>query len=441
MKESAYNVWVPKRGDDGAEEVLFNTLYGGMTSFSVSEAAEVRAMLRTCRPPTQRALRPVFTMLKRQKHLIADAVDELAIIANRRRRGIADRNRLDVIIMPTLQCNFACKYCYEKPQSSRMSDETEMAVREWLAREIPRHKVLLLSWFGGEPMLGLDRVLSISRFARETAVQHKVEAVMHMTTNGYLLTRRNAQSLLAAGVDDFQITLDGNRQCHDQMRVRRNGGPTFDVIAQNIIALAEASQQVRITLRVNYNHENLETVPALLETFPPGVRPQIRLALEPIFGDCAVSALGNLDPATISAATTRIYHQAAGMGYKVTLGSSQATEGKLVYCYAERRSQAIINYNGDVYKCSVCEFKPEERVGYIRPDGVLVREEAWSKWVAANPFSAECKACKYLPLCMGGCRKARLRQDDGGTICALVPTNATEVLKRIAWGDLGSMVE
>lgn len=440
MKESAYNIWVPQRTDRGEEEVLFNTLYGSMTSFEAKEAQAVRTIMRTRRPPTRKTLLPVFAMLKRQKHLIADTVDELAIISNRRRRGIQDRNRLDVIVMPTLQCNFSCKYCYEKPKASMMSDDTEKAVCAWLAREIPRHKVLMLSWFGGEPMLGLNRVLSVSRFARDTAGRHNVEAVLHMTTNGYLLTGRNARALLDTGVNDFQITLDGNRQCHDRMRVLRNGGSTFNTIVKNVTALAKMSDQVRITLRVNFNHQNLEGVPALLEVFPRGIRQQLRLVLEPIFGDCEVNAVDNMEPAAISKATTEIYRQAADSGYKVTLASSQSTEGKLVYCYAERRSQAIINYNGDVFKCSVCEFDPAERVGSIRSDGTFVREKTWNQWVDEHPFSAMCKACKYLPLCMGGCRKARLRHDDGGTICALVPTNATEVLKRIAWGDLGSMI-
>ena len=440
MKESAYNVWVPKKTEDGSEEVIFNTLYGSMTSFMPNEAQSVRTMLRTGNAPTKQALRPIFGMLKRQKHLIADKVDELAIISNRQRRGISDRNRLDVIIMPTMQCNFACKYCYEKPKASTMSDDTEKAIRIWLASEIPHHKVLMLSWFGGEPMLELRRVLSISRFARMTASRHKVQVVMHMTTNGYLLTGRNARTLLAAGVNDFQITLDGSRRCHDRMRVLRNGGPTFDTIARNIIILAKTSKLIRISLRVNFNHENLDDVPTLLKVFPCDIRSQLRLVLEPIFGDCSVSAVANLDASAVATITTQIYRKAANMGYKVTLASSQSTEGKLVYCYAERRNQVIINYNGDVFKCSVCEFDPAGRVGFIGSNGTLVREKAWNQWVAELPFSAMCKACKYLPLCMGGCRKVRLRQDKGGSICSLVPTNASEVLKRIAWGDLGTMI-
>ncbi|MDA0989842.1 MAG: radical SAM protein [Verrucomicrobia bacterium] len=438
MKASAYNLWIPAKRPSGHEQVLFNTLYGSMTAFDGNEVEAVKAIMQTSR--REKALAPFFAILKKQKHLIADDVNEISIIENRRRRGILDRNRLDVIIMPTLWCNFACKYCYEKPLAFSMDAVTEMAIRVWLEREIPRHKVLMLSWFGGEPMLELGRVLSISRFARETAALHGVEAVIHMTTNGYLLDLKRAQALFDVGVDDFQITLDGNRQCHDRMRIRRDGSPTFDTITKNIIGLAGVSALVRITLRVNFNHENIESVPALLELFPRSIRPQLRLALEPIFGDCALSALGNLDPAVISEATTRIYRQAADMGYKVTVASSQSTEGKLVYCYAERRNQAIINFNGDVYKCSVCEFRPEDRVGFLRADGTLVREKSWAQWVDERPFSDECKACKFLPLCMGGCRKARLRQDDGGTICALVPTNTTEVLKRVAWGDLGAMI-
>jgi radical SAM protein with 4Fe4S-binding SPASM domain len=124
------------------------------------------------------------------------------------------------------------------------------------------------------------------------------------------------------------------------------------------------------------------------------------------------------------------------------LGLSGLSVGKLVYCYAERDNQLIINYNGDVHKCSVSNFRPEDRVGYIRADGRLVRDEQrWALWTDAQLSNSTCRACSYLPLCMGGCRKTRLEQEGPGDCCTLVPTNASYLLKQIAYGRFPNLVQ
>jgi len=55
----------------------------------------------------------IVSRLIEQKHLIEDGTDELDIVRARKLAGVMDANRLDVVLMPTLDCNFACEYCYE----------------------------------------------------------------------------------------------------------------------------------------------------------------------------------------------------------------------------------------------------------------------------------------------------------------------------------------
>ena len=104
MKASQYNTVVEVEGD---EFLLYNTLYGSVTRLTAGEATGVLDAL----DDPAHAEPEVRDLLVRQRHLIDDSVDELGVIDARRAAGINGRGRLDVTVMPTLDCNFDCVYC------------------------------------------------------------------------------------------------------------------------------------------------------------------------------------------------------------------------------------------------------------------------------------------------------------------------------------------
>ena len=425
MKESRYNVMVP-RPDGGA--VLYNTLYGSLTQLAPAEVGPINAALRD---PTGAPAETV-SVLATQRHLVDAGADELAAVARRRSAGIHDRQRLDVIVMTTLDCNFDCIYCYEtRHHGSRMSEETESRLVAFLEREIPQSTLTILQWFGGEPLLDTPLIVRVGRRAGEIARIAGSEVTMHATTNGYLLEGWRRDELLAAGVLDYQITLDGPAATHDRMRPTRGGGPTFDRVFANITETVLADPRVGMTVRINVNHQNLAQAVDLLPAFEPAVRPRIRLALEPIFGDSTVSATENIAARELSAAIGDIYRVAGELGFDTSAATSGLPTGRLTYCYAERDRQLVVNYDGSVFKCTTSEFDPELRLASLGPGGVIESHGgAWERWMSrGEQFPGRCRECVYLPLCMGGCR-ARQTQSDPDT-CTLVPTNAQYVLKQI----------
>lgn len=438
MKASNYNIFCeyPKTG----EIILFNSLYGSLSVWKKDEIKIAKDIL--VNQESQNKNSTIKKVLLEQNYLIDDSVDEIAIIENRKLSGIKDENRLDIIIMPTLQCNFSCSYCYESHRPSRMTDEIEKAIKLWLKAQLPRYKVTMFHWFGGEPLLEYQRIISISQHAKTIANKAGTSCIMHITTNGYLLNRKRAEELINSGIYDFQITLDGPPEIHNAYRPLKNGGGTFERIFQNINNLARANERVKISLRINFNHNNLNFIPSLLEMFPIDVRPHLRVVYEPIFGNCSLSATGNLSSEEISQTMSDYYTQARQLGYDVVLGTGSLNTGRLVYCYAERENQYILSYNGNAYKCSVSEFRPEERVGYLQADGTFIKEnQQWDKWMNLNLFERKCYSCNYLPLCMGGCRKTRLEYQGTGSYCALVPTNSAYLLKQVALGQFKDVLQ
>lgn len=432
MKPSKYNIIleIPENG----KTIIFNSLYGSLSIWNKFEMQEVNRLLKN---PLDSKVPFIKDVLVNQRYLIDDSVDERSIIESRKSAGIADKNRLDLIIMPTLDCNFSCVYCYELKRPSKMNEETEKRIKSFLSQQVPKYKFIKLLWFGGEPLLGYPQIISITNHLKKIAENEGIYFISHITTNGYLLNRKIIQELIRTGIYEFQITLDGSPEAHDKLRRLKNGRPTFNRIFKNLIDLARAHQDVRISLRVNFNQENLHSIPALLEMIPDNIRSQIRIVYQPIFGKCSINTNRPAEIKETSEEMVDYYVLAEKKGYNVVIGLESLQTGKLVYCHAERKNQFIINYNGDVYKCGVGNFMREERVGFIGEDGIFIKyDENWDQWYSISLFEESCYSCSYLPLCMGGCRKARLERKETGSYCPLIPHNVNNLLKKIILGQI-----
>ncbi len=438
MRPSAYNILYEDL--ERQSLVVFNTLHGALAVLDRNERDAGRAFLSPGFNYSGGMAEHLRDQLEAGCFLVKDEVDELGVVLARKVAGVADPNRLDVVVLPTLECNFACAYCYEERRPGRMSRETEEALLSWLSGAIPSTKLVMLHWFGGEPLIAAETVARVTQAARRLAFQCGVELIPHVTTNGSLLSERTMGMLLEAGLYSYQITIDGPKETHDRLRVLRSGGSTFDRVFGNACQLATRHEMVRITLRINFNHSNLHAIPALLATIPEGLRSQFRLALEPIFGACDVSAVDNLPSLEIAAELARGYQRARELGFDVASDLSSLEPGKLVYCYAERENQVLINCNGDVFKCSVGTFRSEDRLGRLMPGGAIEREPRWHQWMALPEFDGACESCVYLPMCMGGCRKMRFEGNGVGSNCGLVASNAAYALKQIALHGLGDVV-
>jgi uncharacterized protein len=426
LKASRYNVWAyDKRGG----LLLYNTLYGSVTHFAAEEVCELEQALEDPDGAASTFLDGLMT----QRHIIDDDDDELSIVTERRRRGISGQGRLDVVVMPTLDCNFDCAYCYEQREAgSRMSADVERRLVSWLVREIPSAVMLMLHWFGGEPLYDVPLIVRVTNRCREVGAVHGTHIAPHVTTNGYLLDGWRRDQLLANGIKDFQVTIDGPAQTHDAMRPLRGGQPTFKRVFRNVIDTVRADPEVGMTLRVNVNHKNLDHVESLLAAFDADVRSRLRFVVEPIFGDGCVSATGNLPATRLASRMTDLYAEAARLGFEVSAANAGLLTGRLTYCYAERNRQIVVSHTGSVFKCAAGSFDEKDRLAQLTDDGRLLSHQgAWERWMSfGEAFAERCQACPYLPVCMGGCRKVSMQSDTD--VCTLVPSNASYALKQIS---------
>lgn len=123
-----------------------------------------------------------------------------------------DKSMLEVIINPTLDCNFKCWYCYENhiPESC-MSEETQAALVSLIEKRLDRckeTKECQLSFFGGEPLMRFHEVVQ-PLISKTSLICEKrgVRLSLQFTTNANLLDDEMI-GFLRQFPASFQITLD-----------------------------------------------------------------------------------------------------------------------------------------------------------------------------------------------------------------------------------------
>lgn len=171
---------------------------------------------------------------------------------------------LDLHILPTEKCNFRCLYCYEDFKIGRMKPEIIKGIKNLIKKRIHELKQLRISWFGGEPLIATHVVLDISHFAKNLAEKNNCLFHFGMTTNGYLLDKNRFDLLINAGINAFQISLDGTEELHNKTRLRADGAGTFNTIWANLLSMANSDKQFEVVLRIHVTPENHNNIYQLL---------------------------------------------------------------------------------------------------------------------------------------------------------------------------------
>ncbi len=112
MQPSRYNFFF--EGGDGSI-LAYNALRNGLAVID----AEIRAAVEELEPGgTPQVDAETLAELQRGGFVIPDDLDELDVLRIRRHLQQYGGTRLGLTIAPTINCNLACKYCFENPTLS-----------------------------------------------------------------------------------------------------------------------------------------------------------------------------------------------------------------------------------------------------------------------------------------------------------------------------------
>ena len=163
------------------------------------------------------------------------------------------------VILPTTYCNAHCFYCYESDYPRfHMTEETGQKVIDYIT-EHRGNKNVTIQWFGGEPLVGIQRIDQISQGLTERGIPFSSS----MISNGYLfdeeIVERSA-SLWKLG--RIQITIDGTEDTYNRVKAYSGicDNPFYRVL-RNIDLLINKGIHVNIRLNVDfYNKDDIQTL-------------------------------------------------------------------------------------------------------------------------------------------------------------------------------------
>ncbi|HST49593.1 radical SAM protein [Jatrophihabitans sp.] len=278
-------------------------------------------------------------------------------------------DRLQLIVMPTEQCNFRCSYCYEDFSIGAMTDAVWAGLHSFLARRLSGLRALHLSWFGGEPLLAADRVVELSGFAQELARKRSVAFASDITTNASLLEPALFEKLVTSGVTVYQVTLDGPEAVHNTYRRSAGARTTFDRIRANLAHMIETDLEFSLIIRVHVREELRREFPAMAELLAGFDDPRVRFFFR------GISDLGGPHSGQITTMPAQDCDALCDELRELAVRAAPRTQGFVpaeeAACYAAAANSWVIRADGRVAKCTVALNDARNTVGRLTPDGGL----------------------------------------------------------------------
>jgi len=148
------------------------------------------------------------------------------------------------------RCNLRCTYCYTGRKFHRpMSVEIARRAVDFGLKQTDK-KYLLLTFFGGEPMLEVELIEAAIAYARDRAEQAHKHLFLSMATNGTILDRRRLD-LLKDNAFQVQVSLDGCPEAQDATRPFRNGRSSYKRVERSLLKLLAEGFNPRVVAVVD----------------------------------------------------------------------------------------------------------------------------------------------------------------------------------------------
>lgn len=393
--------------------MLCNTYSGAIAAVLPEEDAEICWLLE--KGINQAILSGVSNELRDAGFLVSAATDEL-LQAQQLHDELKETKSMHLVIMPTEACHFRCTYCYQTFPRGGMARDTIDGLKAYVRQEALHIDQLTVSWFGGEPLLAHDTIVELSDCFIESCAVNGVSYSADMSTNGYFLTKERFIELLDRNVHRYMVTLDGVGEVHDRRRKLYSGGKTYETIIGNLMELRSIDAAFVIDLRINFDEENMDDVPELLnrlsESFGGDRRFQILIRPVGRWGGPKDELIPVCDRTAIDTHLWELidYGLKRGLALSETISEALMPSGSV--CYAAKPNSLVIGANGQLYKCSVALDDELNRVGWLHKDGRMeldaVKISLWTD--SGEEQDAVCRSCHFRPACQGNhCPLYRMR--------------------------------
>ena len=391
MKESFYNISVSL---NNGKTLIFNTLRNRFI-----------LLHKKIQVLTNEELEPKLCALLIENGFIVDeAIDEFSLIEEFHTKSI-NTSVYDLTIIPTLDCNLRCWYCFEKHiVGSRLTAEISSNIFHFTKNILGSDEIteLKVTMFGGEPLMYFkEEIYPLLKKIQDFALEIGKNVSFNFITNGICITD-DTIPLFEELNASFQISIDGYRDKHNKVKRSRLITEPYDVVMRAIHLLSE-KYNARINLRINYDNETLSHIDEVIKDIVDIKRKNIRIHLERIWQ----TKEDRNKPLNIKGVIDLFLLNKFNVTYlnMVRFGNS---------CKASQKNQSVISYDGKIYKCTGRDFTAKLQEGELKNGLIEWDNEKLQKRMNIVTYdNPKCMACKFLPICWGPCCQKLLENPNG----------------------------
>lgn len=344
--------------------------------------------------------------------LIDDTFDEHQYLKSLRETVAKSDNKIsNLTIATTMDCNARCYYCFEHGcHHDTMTLETADELVKYICKNW-NEKQICITWFGGEPLLAPHIIDYVTKCLEERSINF----ISKITTNGFLLNEelcRKAKYMWHT--TRIQISMDGMGEEYNKIknyvRIDSYTNP-FNVVIQNIEIALKTELLVRI--RINCNPDNMQKSIAFMEYLQSKFHkfPNFNAYFAPIDTDTEIA------PPIASKFENETVHpylqiikteEKYGKDIRPVVNQDEYLSSLRLYpcptnCYASCAHVFSIDSRGDLYKCHRVLGKGKKySSGNIKTG--IIKNDIYQYFCNTDFSLPECKDCKLLPVCQGGCK-------------------------------------
>jgi len=402
-KKSRFN-YIHKYSDGRLR--MYNSMVGTKSLLQVNP---------TCSIQVQEALKSEIidsTLLSEDKlqvlyqkgYIVSQKYDEEKALELRKMNILSNDKVLSIIIMPTEECNFRCKYCYETFKKGKMSNKIQEAILKYVQKNIKNYTELSVIWFGGEPLEAIDVIEKLSKaFIRICKTARKTYSAS-ITTNGFNLTPENYQKLYECNIYGYQITIDGCKEQHDSQRILQDGSGTFQKIINNLIYIRDHPKRgTAFAIRTNFTKQIMSYLDEYIDFFQSnfGKCKQFSLFIQTV-SDWGGERVNDFTEEIISPKHKEILSKLKEYNVNLNMpGHCYGLDCSTAVCYAAKVSSIVIGSDGHLYKCTRDFEMPENQVGELSNNGELILNENWQLWLnRVAEKKPKCNNCFFEANCL-----------------------------------------
>ncbi len=437
MQPSMFNVQVPLA--DRNEVFLMNTFSDAQLLVSPDVVGSARAHRAAARPASITRKRRPSPTLAENGFVVESRERERQLAARLLHDVREDTERLKITVLTTLQCNFACDYCFQGDHgdynkfAAKMSLETAKNVADWIEERLDevQPEKFTLTLFGGEPLLNLPVAYYLAERCHALCAERGIEQT--------IIDHHQRAAADAGGGRPAEAVRAGRREgharrrpdTHNRMRPLRGKQGTFDRIIENVRRVAD---KVPITIGGNFDETSWDSYPALLDF----LREQefadkiAKINFKPIIkapepeqpkGIIPLTVVGSDDkPLGGTCMTSAGAGGGQRRGHAVRLvplrrredvvPARRDAQGRLLH--AGRRPHGAVRDSPAprlhhrtgrlaLRVPRVHRRRQAESTGHIDGRDEIWRQAAAERFDRLSPSKDECGDCSYIPVCGGGC--------------------------------------